>query len=106
MLSNRKCVLRAPLAYPDTPTIAEVSCSLSLRGTSGERKSTADLVVVSRRARAPQAVTLSAVLQKKPTRADHSTVPARTSRLYALLCSGSCALRRSTSALLGLWEAG
>src|SRR5438034_10256098 len=50
---------------------------------------------------APLAVTLSAVLQKKRTRGDRSTVPARTSRLYALLCSGSCAPLRSTSALLG-----
>ena len=54
-----------PRAYLDTPTIAEVSCSLSLRGTSGERAGGEGLVPSNCRALLnPLSLTLSPLLRR------------------------------------------
>src|SRR5436309_5202401 len=52
-------------AHLDTPTIAEVSCSLSLRGTSGERAGGEGLVPSNCRALLnPLSLTLSPLLRR------------------------------------------
>src|SRR2546425_11158035 len=52
-------------AHLDTPTIAEVSCSLSLRGTSGERAGGEGLVPSNCRALLnPLSLTLSPILRR------------------------------------------